>query len=297
MNSLIRILIKILILAILVYLFIFTFYIARDDRIGIVKERSTGEVVLIFTNRFNFIWQGALPWVYNVEIADTRTASIMSVNIVIPSLSKLKDDIYCIKIPLSISYRLDRTNPPDKAVFRDRGVIDAYVKDFIEAMCSSVLVNYLEPVYRRSDILKDEQVLYSTMISKLMEKLKSAGIICDRLEIVSRGYFPEDELYREGLGRCKELRDLDFVNMKQEITLKNRLFKEKSEYELYYERLYRVSAMIKENPDILKYIYIDKMGDDIKVIISSDKTGIPVMFGSPLDEKNADLKGDIDNLR
>ena len=294
MNSLIKTLVKVLVVCILVYLFIFSFYRLKDNRIGIVKDCKTGDVVLIFTDSYNFIWQGTVPWIYSVDITDTSTASIMSVDVVIPSLSKLKDDIYYIKIPLSISYRIDRSNPPDKTVFKDRGTINAYVKGYIEAMCSSVLINYLEPAYNRNALLKDEKILYDTIIAKLMEKLKSAGIVCDRIEIVSRAYFPEDDLYREGLVRCKELRNLDFENIKKEIELKNRLIKDKTEYELYFERLYRVSALIKDNPDILKYIYIDKMGGNIKVIISSDKTGIPFMFGSPLDDKKTDLKGDVD---
>ena len=169
MNSLIKTLLKVVVICILVYLFIFSFYRLKENRIGIVKDCKSGDVVLIFTDSYNFIWQGAIPWIYSVDITDTATASIMSVDVIIPSLSKLKDDIYYIKIPLSISYRIDRSNPPDKTVFRDRGTINAYVKGYIEAMCSSVLINYLEPEYYRIALLKDEIVLYDTMISKVME--------------------------------------------------------------------------------------------------------------------------------
>jgi hypothetical protein len=35
-----------------------------------------------------------------------------------------------------------------------------------------------------------------------------------------------------------------------------------------------MSGIIRQNPDILKYIYIDKLGGNVKVIISPDKTGI-----------------------
>ena len=247
--------------------------------------------------RFNFIWQGALPWVYDLSIVDTSTTVFINANVVIPSLSILKDDIYTVKIPFSVSYRIDRQNPPDKSFFRSKETTDAYVESFIESICSSVLVNYLEPVYNRNGIIKNEAELNGMIITSIMGKLKNAGIICDKLEIVTRGYFPDEELYREGIARCRELRDLDFINMKQQISVKNGLLKDRSQYELYYEKLFRVSALIKDNPDILKYIYIDKMGDNIKVIISSDKTGIPVMFGNPIDEKKSDLKGDIDNFR
>ena len=78
--------------------------------------------------------------------------------------------------------------------------------------------------------------------------------------------------------------------------MKKQLLKEKSEFELYLEKLTKVSSIIKDNPQILKYIYIDKMGDNIKVIISSDKTGIPGFLGESNDI-NPGVKGDVDNLR
>lgn len=297
MKAIIQTLIKTSFILLLIYLFVFCFYRLKDDRIGVVKNPGTGEVILIFNDRFNFIWQGALPWVYDLGIVDTSTTVLINANVVIPSIAILKDDIYSVKIPFSVSYRVDRQNPPDKSFFKSKEATDAYVESFVESICSSVLVNYLEPVYNRNGIIKNEAELSGMITSRIMEKLKSAGIICDKLEIVTSGYYPDDELYREGLARCRELRDLDFANMKQQISVKNGLLKDRSQYELYYEKLFRVSALIKDNPDILKYIYIDKMGDDIKVIISSDKTGIPVMFGNPIDDKKSDLKGDIDNFR
>ena len=234
---------------------------------------------------------------YNLSIDDTSTTAIINANIAIPSLAALKDDIYSVKIPFSISYRVDRMNPPDKSVFGGRDSINTYIQKFIESICSSVLIDYLEPEYKRKEILKKEAELNDIIIPAVMEKLKSAGIICEKLEIMSKGYFPDEALYREGIVRCRELRDLDFLNIKQQISVENGLVKERSQYELYYEKLLKVSGLIKDNPDILKYIYIDKMGDDIKVIISSDKTGIPVMFGNPISENKSDLKGDIDNFR
>jgi hypothetical protein len=93
------------------------------------------------------------------------------------------------------------------------------------------------------------------------------------------------------------MRDLDFSNRKQEILLSKKLIKERYENELYYEKLLKVSSMIKDNPEILKFIYIDKLGDDIKVIISSDKIGLPAMFSDTINNAKPGVKGDVDNLR
>jgi len=63
-----------------------------------------------------------------------------------------------------------------------------------------------------------------------------------------------------------------------------------------------ISNLIKSNPDILKYIYIDRLAGNVKLILSSDKSGMP--FGMSLNEdldktgksKNA-AKEEINNLR
>ena len=79
--------------------------------------------------------------------------------------------------------------------------------------------------------------------------------------------------------------------------LRNSLEKDKIASEAYYEKLSRIGNMIKDNPEILKYIYIDKLAGNIKVIISSEKNAMPVIFGQDQDVKDSDLKKEIDNLR
>jgi hypothetical protein len=110
------------------------------------------------------------------------------------------------------------------------------------------------------------------------------------------GYFPDNKLVAEAIQKTKEIRDINFNIKKQEILLKREALKERGDFEFYYEKLLKISSLIKDNPNILKYIYIDKLGGNIKVIISSDKTGLPSMFGD-LSESNSSVKGDIDNLR
>jgi len=297
MTSLIKALLKIIICLALIYLFIFTFYRTGDNRVGVLKDAVTGDVAGIFTEKYNFVWQGALPWKYAIEVVDTNTSAIINARILLPELTRLEDDSYGIRVPFSITYRIDGKNPPDKKYFKSGEALNSYVNEFINAICASVMADYLTPVYKRDIIVKEEKEIYGRMAESLVEKLKDAGIICDRIEVISRGYFPDERLYSEALSYCKELRQLDFSTIKNDITMKKRLIEERRSYNAYLEQLHSISSLIKENPDILKYIYIDKMGGNIKVIISSDKTGLPYMIGSPVDDRNTELKGDIDNFR
>jgi len=297
MKDLIKLLIKLSFLVLVVYSLILCFFSLKEYEVGLVKDISSGQIVTSFKSRYNFVWQAGLPWKYKAEKVEIKNAAIIDVIIQIPSLSSLTDDIYFIKIPLNISYQLKKDNLPDLSVIESRKNMDLYISGIISDIYRSYLIDDLEPVYDRNKLVQDQNKLNDKIFAEVNKKLASIGIIPERIEFLPAGYFPDKRLYEEGLVRNKEMRDLDFNNKKQEILLKKQLFKEKSEHELYFEKLLRISTIIKDNPEILKYIYIDKLGDDIKVIISSDKTGIPAMFGDTNEANKSGVKGDIDNLR
>jgi hypothetical protein len=160
-----------------------------------------------------------------------------------------------------------------------------------------MLNDFLEPQYTRERLMLEQKRLNDDVAAEISRKLASLGIITEKFEFILPGYYPDTKLYQEALLKNREMRELDFSNKKQEILMKRQLLKEKSEFEFYFEKLSKVSTIIRDNPQILKYIYIDKMGDNIKVIISSDKTGIPAVFGETSDNSNPGVKGDVDNLR
>lgn len=297
MKDLIKLLLKISVFALIIYSLIFSFFRLDENEYGLVKDINNNQIVTGFKNRYNFVWQGGLPWKYKVEKIELKNSSIFDVVIQIPSLSSLTDDIYYIRIPLNITYRIKKDNLPDISFLSDRKVMDQYVSTVAAGICSTMLIDYIEPKYDRNRLLQEQKRLNDDIAAEISKKLASLGVVPEKLEFLLPGYYPDTRLYDEALVRNKEMRDLDFSNKKQEILMKKQLLKEKSEFELYLEKLTKVSSLIKDNPQILKYIYIDKMGDNIKVIISSDKTGIPAVFGESTDNNNSGVKGDIDNLR
>ncbi len=297
MNDLIKLLFKISLFVLVIYSLIFSFFRLDENEYGLVKDINSNQVVAGFKNRYNLVWQGGLPWKYKVEKIQLNNSSIIDVVIQIPSLSSLNDNIYFIKIPLSISYRIKKDNLPDISFLSEKKLMDQYISGIASDICSIMLIDSIEPKYDRVRLLQEQKRLNGDIVAEINKKLGSMGIVAEKIEFLLPGYYPDTRLYEEALLRNKEMRDLDFENIKQEFRMKKQLLKERSEFELYLEKLTRVSTLIKDNPQILKYIYIDKMGDNIKVIISSDKTGIPAAFGDSSDNNNSGVKGDIDNLR
>jgi len=267
------------------------------DEIIILKDIKNNRNLQVYTGAYNFIWQGVLPWKYSTVKIPVKYSSIINILIKIPSLSSLSDEAYQIKLPININYRIDKSNIPDISNLNNKADLERYIIDKSAIICQSVLIKYIEPKYNRDDIIKDEEAVSESIKSELVKKLGNLGILVDKADFIASGYFPDNKLYAEGLIQNKEMRDLDFLNRKQEIILTKKLIKERYENELYFEKLLKVSSLIKDNPEILKFIYIDKMGDDIKVIISSDKTGLPAMFSDEINRAKPGVKGDIDNLR
>ncbi len=297
MKSLIKLLIKFLIFISVIYGLIFSIYKSGNNEIIILKDIKKDKIMQSYSSTYNFIWQGLLQWNYLVVRIPIKSSAIFNIQVKIPSLSSLNDDLYIIKLPVNISYQLDKTNLPDSTYLTSKNNIESYIMEKSSIISQTVLMGYLEPVYDKKTILKNEKIIEDLIISELIKKLRGLGIIVDKIEFISSAYFPDNRLYAEGLIQNKEMRDLDFSNRKQEILLGKKLLKEKFENELYFEKLLRISSLLKDNPEILKFIYIDKMGDDIRVIISSDKTGLPAMLGDVADRTKPGVKGDVDNLR
>jgi hypothetical protein len=295
MKDIIKLLLKTSVFLLIIYCFIFSFYRLEADEYGLIKDHDN-RIITGFKNRYNFIWQGSLPWKYKIEKVGLKNSSLFNVTIQIPSLSSLTDDIYFIRIPLNVSYRINRDNLPDISYLSDKIQMDKYISDIASGICTTMLMDYIEPQYTRERFIVEQKRLNDDIAAEINIKLASLGIVAEKLEFILPGYYPDTKLYQEALVRNREMRDLDFSSKKQEILMKKQLLKEKSEFEFYFEKLSKVSALIKDNPQILKYIYIDKMGDNIKVIISSDKTGIPGFLGESNDI-NPGVKGDVDNLR
>lgn len=296
MISLIKTLIRIIFLSAIVYAVLFTFYLLDDNEVGLVRDTSSNQVIHLFNKTCNFVWYGVTPWLYKVEKVPVKYNT--SIEVRVPLLPGVADPSGSldIRIPLEISYHIDQDTLPGLSFFESSSK-NGYLVNIGTNVCSSLFHKYIEPDYRRRDMERNEEMLLDSIKAGMEFQLKEAGIIADSIQCSGAFILPAFELYREAVYKEKEMKEIVFKNQIQEIHLKNNLNKEKIIGEAYYEKLSRIGEIIKDNPDILKYIYIDKLAGNIKVIMSSDKNLMPEIFGSEQDIKDSGLKKDIDNLR
>jgi len=292
----IKLLIKISLLLLIIYSAFFSLYRVADDEIILLYDLKNNKNIHIFTAPVSFIWQGAMPWEYKVYKMTIDHLLTVNIPVIIPILSALDDDIYVIRLSADIGYRIDKTNLPDILHLNNKGDIDDYIAKKAASVSWAVLADYIEPFYNKARILNNEKIIIETVKNELIQKTKGSGIIINKIDFILPGYYPDNRIYVSGVAQNDALRDLDFENKKDEIRLNKKIVEDKKNSELYYEKLLRISSIIRDNPDILKFIYIDKIGKDIKVIISSDKTGMPAMFDENPDKAKSDKKGDVDNF-
>jgi len=81
---------------------------------------------------------------------------------------------------------------------------------------------------------------------------------------------------------------------KEKVAVIGHLSREKLENESRQNYYSSIAKLIKSDPDLLKFIYIDKIAGNVKVVISSDKDLVPDIFTG----KTETVKSkEIDNLR
>lgn len=131
--------------------------------------------------------------------------------------------------------------------------------------------------------------------NEITERLETEGFrIIDFTQ--DRISFPSYAVYNEGVSYQEEYRAVQMRAKRDMVQLKSRLERKQAEDASRFDYLGRISDMISDNPDLLKYIYIDRIGPDVKVVISSDKELVPELFRPEPEKSKADKKEESDDL-
>jgi hypothetical protein len=108
---------------------------------------------------------------------------------------------------------------------------------------------------------------------------------------------PNAEIFREGTSLAGEIRKIENDSQKELLVLENKLQKDDFNNKKYLENLKEIAKLVKNNPDLLKYLYIKGFSKNVRAIITSERSGMP--FGLDFEGKGSSpaKSGDVDNLR
>ena len=280
------------------YIFITSYRPVPEGMISVVYGNQDDAPVIVVPAGSRFVIQGVAPWLYHIETIALDKRDSFDVKMTIPSLVGLKDEYYGISIPVSVEYSIEWDKVRDYTLFRNNSLkISNIIFEDTVRFFSNQLQPYLLPFYRGPALEFRKEEIKAAVRNGLTDKLAGQGITLKRIDIYENWTYPDNERYREGLQYLAELRRIEIENAKSLSLLKNRLEGEKIQEEALYKKYREMSRIIKQNPDILKYIYIDKLTDDLKVIVSSDKSMVPLFLEEGKNKGSVSEKGEINNLR
>lgn len=271
----------------------------RDGNVAVVEEKKTGAVAALLEGERLFVPYRAFFWIYEVYVVSTGYSVTGEIKINIPEIEPLKDKAYKILLPVSYSFQILPSDVKDLNLFKENGNI-AKEKVFTEITNAfgAAMQNYLSPVYRGREAAAGRDIFLAAVAKSAEQKLSGEGIRLTNIDYSGAVYFPEDAIYREGLAHLAELRKIIEENDKRLLAAKGDLDIDAKSMERKYQVYKDISQIIKENPDILKYIYIDKMAGNLKLIITSDTNAVPAFLDKPISDKGKSERGsgEINNL-
>ncbi len=286
-----------IIIALSGYLYLFAVKTPGEGRVGVVEDLRNRKVVKVFAGDKRFIWQGAMPWWFSTYDISLKRNVEYNITVYPPPLEKLKKSSYEIRLLYNVSYKIDPERYIDTVNSgRSSDDIDKIISSFLREISAKVVFRYYVPLYRADFLSREKDTIVKEVSASLKAKYENLVGEMTGMSLTGDIEYPDRAVYNEGKAYIKELRKLDRENEKELRRVKNRLEQVRVEEEDRYKNYREMSKIIQENPDILKYIYIDKIGGNVKVIISSD-SGYPLNLESKTGKSSRQTKGEINNLR
>ncbi len=271
-----------------------------EDRRGLVEDLRTKKIIRVVRPHVwghAFVWHASFPWWFSFYETPTERLVRHDIKIAIPNLENLKEDYYRLAVPLRAQYRIDwlKFSEISKLAENGREIDDAVISYFDNALKREMQA-YLYPVYQREVLTNQINAIAERCRKEVQSEMKAQGLDLVNASLGGGMSLPDRALYNEGLLHAADLRKMDRTIEKGLMEIKSSIAREKIKNEIFYGKLREISKIIKSNPDILKYIYIDKMGGNVKVILSSDATGLPNFLEGGKAQKK-EKSEEIDNLK
>ncbi len=298
MKRLRKILLIIILLALVGYLYVNCFFIIEEGVFGLVRSEQTGDIIRVLDSGYHIVPEGIVPGEISLMTFQKRESRLFDLSIPIPSLEMTRSDFYAITIPVSVEYAIapERIALVTEEWGDNRHYIPQLLKRFMTRYFVREFTPYFSPVYRRVELERDMERIIQLVSESLIEQGRGIGIEITAFRLSGVVRLPDAGTFSDGLQYLKDLIEVEKNNKKELIILRSKLERDEIYNKQFYKKLEEISNLIKKNPDLLKYMYIEKMADKVKVIITPEQSGMPfgLDFGPVEKEKRT---GDINNLR
>ncbi|HON77091.1 MAG TPA: hypothetical protein PK544_01250 [Spirochaetota bacterium] len=273
--------------------------IVPEKSVTIVSLEHTGEVVQVCGPGVNYVMKGVLFWkICSVTFPLHNRQHIEAVIPIYP-LQTLDSTYYSIIVPVSVSYTIDLVNAyiTKDSVVNQKSIFLNAISNIVKNTFAGSFETYMRTGYRRNELERDFTRIFSIVFESVKKQCGDAGIVLNDFTLSGMPVFPDERTYNSGLQYLAELRAIEKETKKELIILQGKLKKEQIKNKQLLSKLRAISTLVKDNPDLLRFLYIDKMSGNVKVIISPDKSGFPFGLGFDSVRSKKSPRGEIDNLR
>ncbi len=285
-------------LVIAVYAYFTAVVKTGPDEYVVAENLQNGECTL-HAPGYAFVAHALIPGRVSMTRFPRRVSQLVEIRLPIPPLDELKSEYYSIRMPLNLAIEVDpeRLLIEPARLIKEKNALIVLCRKAVEGFFQKEFSPYMAPNFNREGLVAAREAVFRTVQEKLTAYAGRIGIRVTAMEISGAVTVPELKAYYEGLQYLDELRVLEKNNKKELIALNAGLEREKLARKELVEKLSEIARLIKSNPDLLKYIYIDRLGDNVKVIIAPEKSGMPLGLGLEQPPEKEPRKGEVDNLR
>ncbi len=288
-----KIIIAVFVIAAFVYIFVRTVIFVGDGVLAFVTD-SNGHILGYLHKRVNVVPQGIFTAIKANYIPLNGSCNV-DIAIPVPPLESIKSDHYSIKIPVVINYTLnsEQLTLDLNKLYLDTSYLSQQYGIRLSGSIKDAISRYLYPYYQYNALQANIKKEVFMAIDHVKESFAHDGII---IKEVTLGiiYIPDYTVYTEGRKFLLELLTQEKLSTIQLNALQQQLKEDELKHARYLEHLEKISGIIAKNKDILKYIYIDKLANNVRVIVTSDKN-IPFDMGN--DSQSESLNKDFDNFK
>jgi len=267
----------------------------NKGQVLVVNDRKNKNAAAIYNGSYNFVWQGSLFWRYDIKIYSLTRDFSGQVAVYLPEFVLLKKEYYAVIIPYSITSSIDLSKININLIGNSRA-LERIVSRTVKNVYLKRIQEFLYPQFNPFMVIKRIEDI-ENIEKSIKDTLLRNGLEASGISLQKRLRVPSLADYNNGKRLLERKRRLDDNQILAKQRLVNEILGSRKKTEEYFSQLVRISRIIKDNPDILKYIYIDKLGANVKVILSSDASGYPLKLNKQKAKQPKKNKGEIDNLR
>jgi hypothetical protein len=269
--------------------------IIPHNKCAVVFNKGEETPVAYLNSGFNFVYQGVFPDAIVIVYFNRSDTVSVKITGVLPGLENSGDAASCVTLDVTAAYTID----PQRISITKSGLSPDFVSSETARIGNDALYYELSVLFREKyDVKKFETdwKSYGTLSGRIKSSLEKRGITVT--DITFNGLiYPGAETYGRSLKFAAELDAVKKSAVIRLTELEKRLELREYEEKFYLNELDQVSKKIKDNPDLLKYIYITKMAETGKL---PEKAPDPFFY----DMNKPDIKAlekkerkEIDNLR